>query len=347
LAAEGYGDYGEIQEYLDRAEQTIFAIGEQAGGASAVTLGSAISSAFKKLSARFESGRSCDGLETGFHRFDRILGGLRDGELTIVAARPGMGKTSFILNLAANVARPKRFEKTTDPNDRWEEPGVGVVIFSLEMPNEQLANRMLCCEAKVNIGKLNGGSAGVSDWRLLTITASEISPLPVWLRDAPGATLLDVRSLVRRIQASLSHRADGVRRLGLVIVDYLQLMRGSGKAGNREQEISELSRGLKGLAKEFSVPVIALSQLNRQVETRADKRPMISDLRESGAIEQDADNIVFLYRDEYYTKELCKCPGTVEVIVAKQRNGPTGMAMHKWSGEFTRFDNLPDGEFSE
>lgn len=261
-----------------------------------------------------------------------------------------MGKTSFVLNIAANVARPRPCEHAFDPNERWEEPGTGVAVFTLEMPNDQIGNRLLCCEARVEVSKIRGGALSLPDWSRLTMGASEISKLPIWIDDTPAISLLELRAKVRRKKAEFDRvGADGkhTQRLGLVIIDYLQLMSGRGNAGNREQEISEISRGLKALAKELDLPVIALSQLNRQVEARADKRPMISDLRESGAIEQDADNILFIYRDEYYTKALCKTPGIVELIIAKQRNGPTGTAMLRWEGSYTRFDQLPEGEYPE
>jgi replicative DNA helicase len=350
IAAEGYSYAGDVRLFLEQCEQKIYAIAHVPDKRGLTPLRDVIKASFEKISANANRAGAVFGLPTGFDRFDRVTSGLHDGELTIVAARPGMGKTSFVLNLAANVARPKPFVDPHDPNVRWSEPGVGVAIFTLEMPSEQIGNRILCCEGRVEVSKIRGGALGGEDWRRLTSQSIELYQLPVWIDDTSAISLLELRAKVRRQKAMWDQiGTDGkpTQRLGLVIIDYLQLMSGRGTAGNREQEISELSRGLKGLAKELGLPVVALSQLNRQVEARADKRPMISDLRESGAIEQDADNILFIYRDEYYTKALCKTPGVVELIVAKQRNGPTGTALLRWEGAYTRFDNLPEGEYPE
>jgi replicative DNA helicase len=217
------------------------------------------------------------------------------------------------------------------------------------MPREQLANRLVCAEAKVDVSKMRTGFLGPSDWNKLTMAASALGSLPIWIDDSPGLSLLELRSKVRRIQAEYDQRDDNgrkIRKLGCVIIDYLQLMKGRDGVSSREQEISEISRGLKGLAKELELPVIALSQLNRAVETRSEKskRPLISDLRESGAIEQDADNIVFIYRDDYYNPDTPE-PNIAEIIIAKQRNGPTGTVKVRFDKQWTKFDNLPDGEF--
>jgi replicative DNA helicase len=218
------------------------------------------------------------------------------------------------------------------------------------MPREQLAARLLSSEARVDMQKIRSGRMQREDWNKLTDAAARLGRLPLWLDDTPALTLLDLRAKIRRLQAEISRGSDGsmpAKKLGLVVIDYLQLMQGRRDAGSREQEISELSRGLKGLAKEMSVPVIALSQLNRAVETRAtkDKRPQLSDLRESGAIEQDADTIIFIYRDEYYFRD-SPDKGIAELIVAKQRNGPTGKVMVKFTSEYTRFDNLAQDEYN-
>jgi replicative DNA helicase len=255
------------------------------------------------------------------------------------------------LNLAVNVASPKGRESASDPNNRWEEPGIGVVVFSLEMPREQIANRMVCAEGKVDVGKVRQGFLGREDWNRLTQSASFLGRLPIWIDDSPGLGILELRAKVRRLQAEydrVDDQGNRKQRIGCVIVDYLQLMKGREGAQSREQEISEISRGLKGLAKELKLSVIALSQLNRQVETRSEKskRPQISDLRESGAIEQDADNICFIYRDEYYNKESVE-RNVAELIIAKQRNGPTGTAKVRFDAQYTRFDNLADGEYED
>jgi len=262
-----------------------------------------------------------------------------------------MGKTSLVLNMAVNVALPRR-RAVSDEGDPYaegdvEEPGDGVAFFSLEMPREQLASRLLAVEARVDVSRIRSGEMRREDWNKLTDAAARLGRLPIWLDDTPGLTLLDLRAKIRRLQADLK-RGDaygGTNKIGLVCVDYLQLMQGRRDAASREQEISELSRGLKQLAKEMGVPVMALSQLNRSVETRTtkDKRPQLSDLRESGAIEQDADTILFIYRDEDYFRD-SPDKGVAELIIAKQRNGPTGTVKVKFSAEYTRFDNLASDE---
>jgi replicative DNA helicase len=349
VAAEGYLDYGEAQQFIDSAEQSIYNLARSAESSSVERLRDVVIKAFKKLNEAVKRGDRITGISTGFERYDRKTAGLHDGDLTIVAARPGMGKTSFVLNVAVNAASPK--SRNNDPNAE-EEEGTGVAVFSLEMPREQLANRMVCSEARVDVSKLRTGFLDRTDWEKLTRAASFLTSLPVWIDDSPGLGLLELRAKVRRLQAEYDKVDDTgkkIRRLGLVIIDYLQLMKGRDGVNSREQEISEISRGLKGLAKELSLPVIALSQLNRAVETRGDKskRPMISDLRESGAIEQDADNICFIYRDDYYNHEESAEPNVAELIIAKQRNGPTGTCKVRFDREYTRFDNLAEGEFEE
>jgi replicative DNA helicase len=351
VAAQGYVDYGEAQEFIDQAEQQIYEIARTPETSSVEKLLSVMKRAFKQIQDASSRGDRITGISTGFERYDKLTAGLHDGDLTIVAARPGMGKTSYVLNVAANVARPKRRVLASDPNEQWEEPGVGCVVFSLEMPREQIANRMVCCEGRVDVGKVRQGYLGREDWNNLTRAASELGRLPIWIDDSPGLSILELRAKVRRLQAEfdrLDDQGNRTQRIGLVVVDYLQLMRGREGAQSREQEISEISRGLKALAKELKLPVIALSQLNRAVETRSEKskRPQISDLRESGAIEQDADNICFIYRDDYYNPESPE-KNVAELIVAKQRNGPTGTAKVRFAREYTRFDNLAEGEFED
>jgi len=264
-----------------------------------------------------------------------------------------MGKTAFVLNMAVNVATPRRV-KASDSSDLLgagdiEQPGWGVGVFSLEMPREQLASRLLGGEARVDVSRLRSGNIRQDDWIKLTEAAAKIERLPIWLDDTPALGLLDLRAKIRRLKADIERRSEdapAAQGLGLVVIDYLQLMQGRRDANSREQEISELSRGLKQLAKEMSIPVLALSQLNRSVETRStDKRPQLSDLRESGAIEQDADAIFFIYRDEYYRREQSDEPGIAEIIIAKQRNGPTGVIKLRFTSEFTRFDNLATDEY--
>jgi replicative DNA helicase len=350
VVAQGYGGYGEAQHFIDGAEQAVYDIARTEQSNTVRTMKELVRDAFERIDRAAKRGVRLTGTPTGFDRYDRLTSGLHDGELTIVAARPGMGKTSLVLNMAVNVASPQQYEKADDPNDRWEEPGHGVVVFSLEMPREQLVQRMLCSEARVDVGRLRTGMLSPSDWDKLTPAASHLSSLSIWIDDSPALGILELRSKVRRLQAEVDRvdpeSGEKKRRLGLVIVDYLQLMRGRENAASREQEISEISRGLKQLSKELSIPVIALSQLNRAVETRSEKskRPQLSDLRESGAIEQDADNICFIYRDEYYNKESAD-RNVAELIIAKQRNGPVDTVRVRWDPSFTRFDNLAEGEY--
>ncbi|WP_394820622.1 replicative DNA helicase [Pendulispora albinea] len=353
VAAQGYIDYGDAQQYIDGAEQSVYELSRTSESSSVEKLISVMKKSFKQLTDAMQRGDRITGISTGFTRYDRLTAGLHPGDLTIVAARPGMGKTSFVLNVAVNAASPKGRELENDPNQRWEQEGAGVAVFSLEMPREQLANRMVCSEGKVDVSKVRSGFLGQQDWNRLTQAAAFLGSLPIWIDDSPSLSILELRAKVRRLQAEYDRDPDdngrGARKIGLVVIDYLQLMKGRDGVSSREQEISEISRGLKGLAKELKVPVIALSQLNRAVETRSEKskRPQISDLRESGAIEQDADNICFIYRDDYYNKEGSTEPKVAELIIAKQRNGPTGTVKVRFDHEYTRFDNLAEGEYED
>ncbi len=351
VAAQGYVDYGLAQAFIDDAEQSIYQIARTQESVSTERLLDVVKKSFKQLSDAMARGERTTGVPTGFDRYDRLTAGLHEGDLSIIAARPGMGKTSFVLNLATNVATPRQRENVNKPDEKFEEPGRGVVIFTLEMPREQIGNRMVCAEAKVDVSKIRTGFLSPQDWSKLTQAASFLGGLPVWVDDSPGINILELRAKVRRLQAEFDRFDETgrpIRKIGLVVVDYLQLMRGREGLNSREQEISEISRGLKGLAKELKVSVIALSQLNRAVETRSEKskRPQLSDLRESGAIEQDADNICFIYRDDYYNPDTDQ-KGIAELIIAKQRNGPTGTAKVRFDREYTRFDNLPDGEYQD
>ncbi|MCK6593124.1 MAG: replicative DNA helicase [Polyangiaceae bacterium] len=356
VAAEGYGDIGPTQDFIDGAEQAIYELARTAQTNSAQPLSQVLKAAFEQITAAAERGDRITGISTGYEKLDAKTAGLHDGDLTIVAARPGMGKTSFVLNLGVNVASPRSVAQPGPGEsghgiERYE-PGFGVCVFSLEMPREQLATRMVCSEGRVDLGKLRQGFLQPDDWRRLTEAASYLSSLPIWIDDTPALGILELRAKVRRIQAEYNRPATATspeRRVGLVVVDYLQLMKGRDGVNSREQEISEISRGMKQLAKELRVPVIALSQLNRAVETRTtkDKRPQLSDLRESGAIEQDADTIVFIYRDEYYNPETTNAKGIAELIIAKQRNGPTGKVLVRFAASCTRFDNLAAGDYPE
>ncbi len=309
---------GEIdaQQTLESAEEAIFHLGKFRTSRSLTALGGVVAGVLDDLKLRYENPTDVTGVTTGFRDLDKMLAGLQRTDLLIVAARPSMGKTAFALNLCANAAM---------------KGGAKTAFFSLEMGNEQLASRMLASEARVGGGRVRTGRLREDDWPAIYQAGANLHAAPIHLDDTPGITLQELRGKCRRLQAE--------RGLDLVIVDYLQLMRGTGKEQSREQEISGISRGLKGLAKELNIPVIALSQLNRGVESRADKRPMMSDLRESGAIEQDADVIMFLYRDEVYNPETDD-KGIGEVLIRKQRNGSTGEVRLAWRSDFTRFENL-------
>ena len=353
-AAEGYGDVGDTQKFIDDAEQSIYELARTPETTTVLPLKDVLTTAFKQISAAAERGDKITGTSTGFPDLDKKTAGLHRGDLTIVAARPGMGKTSFVLNMAANVAQPVHVQPgpTEEGYGVPPTPGHGVAVFSLEMPKEQLATRMVCSEARVDLGRLRQGFLTKEDWANLTQGAAVLANLPIWIDDSPSLGILELRAKVRRLQAELSRSnkvADPEHGLGLVIIDYLQLMTGRKGVNSREQEISEISRGLKALAKELMVPVVALSQLNRGVETRGgkDKRPMLSDLRESGAIEQDADTIIFIYRDEYYNRESTNEAGIAELIISKQRNGPTGTIKLRFVANCTRFENLAPGEYEQ
>lgn len=351
-AAEGRFDVGDAGEFIKSVAEQVDDIaqgGEQRG--QLVPAGDALKAAFGQIVAAAERGDRILGIPTGYDRLDAKIAGLNDGDLLIVAARPGLGKTSFVLNVAVNVAspRPVRVPATeVRPAHERHEPGVGVCVFSLEMPREQLATRMACSEGRVDLGRVRQGHLHGDDWRKLTEAASYLASIPVWIDDTPAIGLLELRAKVRRQQALFDRPEtdrEPARRVGLIVVDYLQLMKGREDVHSREQEISEISRGLKALAKELKVPVIALSQLNRAVESRGkDKRPQLSDLRESGAIEQDADTVIFLYRDDYYNHETSDMKGIAELIIAKQRNGPTGKVKVRFTASCTRFDNLEPGD---
>jgi len=287
FAAQGYGDCGEVQAFIDEAEQAVFDIARIPESTAVRPVREAIHGAFNILSEAAKRGQGITGIPTGFDKLDRKCAGLHKGDLYIVAGRPGMGKTAFVLNMAVNVASPRRV-KSADASDLLgagdiEQPGWGVGVFSLEMPREQLASRLLGGEARVDVGRLRSGNIRQDDWIKLTEAAARIERLPIWLDDTPALGLLELRAKIRRLKADIERRTeDGppAQELGLVVIDYLQLMQGRRNAASREQEISELSRGLKQLAKEMQLPVLALSQLNRSVETRStDKRPQLSDLR--------------------------------------------------------------------
>ena len=316
IISQGYGDAGNVDDFLDRAEHSIFEISEDRVRPSFYPIKDIIKASFKTIEKLYEKHQLITGVPTGFTRLDELTSGLQPSELIIIAGRPSMGKTAFALNIAQHAAI---------------EAHVPAAVFSLEMAKEQLALRMLCSEAKVDAHRLRGGFLSESDWPKLTRAAGNLSEAPIFIDDTAALTALEMRAKSRRLRAE--------RNLGLIIVDYLQLMRGRADSDTREQEISDISRSLKALAKELNVPVVALSQLNRRVEERGDKHPQLADLRESGAIEQDADVIIFLYREEVYNKSEDK-KGKAEIIIGKQRNGPTDKFELAFLDKYTCFENL-------
>ena len=316
----------DIDELLDRAEKSIFEIAQGKIKESFVSMKNIVGHSFAIVERLYEKKEMVTGLATGFVDLDERTSGFQQSDLIIIAGRPSMGKTAFCLNIASYAAIEK---------------GKAVAVFSLEMSKEQLVLRMLGSESRVDAHKLRTGHLSERDWTPLSNAAGRLAEAPIFIDDTAAISVLEMRAKARRLKAD--------QGLDLIIVDYLQLMRGRGNEGSREQEISNISRSLKALAKELQVPVVALSQLNRAVETRPgkEKRPMLADLRESGAIEQDADVILFIYRDEVYNK--CECPydgeclcgrrGVAEVIIGKQRNGPIGKVDLTFVNRYTRFEN--------
>ena len=306
------------QEVLSSAEQKVFKIAEQGrrGRADFVTLREAMKDAFQILQERYENQGNVTGLPTGFHDLDEMTAGLQPSDLIILAARPAMGKTTLALNIAEfGAIKTKK----------------AVAVYSMEMSASQLAFRLISSIGRVNATRLRTGQLEDEDWSRVNMAIKMLSEVKVFIDDTPALSPDVLRSKARRIKRE--------HDLGLIVIDYLQLMQVPGTGENRATEISEISRSLKALAKELNVPVVALSQLNRGLESRTDKRPVMADLRESGAIEQDADIIMFIYRDEYYHKDSAD-KGLAEVIIGKQRSGPTGTIKLKFFGEYTRFDNL-------
>lgn len=327
--AKGY-TVEDASAYLSELDVELSAAARSEGERAAAKVGEVLRAVMVERVEATNAGRRTSGRPTGFVDYDKKTSGLHSGDLTVLAARPGVGKTSFALAVAMGVASPIGDVRAE-----------GVAVFSLEMPKEQLAIRMACTEAGVDLGRWRSGDMSHADWRSMSEAAPRIDALPIVLDDSAGMTMDVMRGKVAREKARFERA--GIQ-LGLVVVDYIQLMSARHRGQNREQEVSEISRGLKQLAKDARVPVLALSQLNRGVESRTDKRPLLSDLRESGAIEQDADNIVFLYRDDYYNPN-SKDRGVAELIVAKQRNGPTGTVRVRFVSSYTRFENLASGDW--
>jgi len=320
ISGMSYEGAEEAEFVLDKAEKTIFDIIERRSTQGFTHIKDVLLETFNRLEELYNSKSPITGVPTGFTDLDMKTAGLQNSDLILIAARPGMGKTAMALNIAQYAAVQKH---------------VPVALFNLEMSKDQLVNRMLCSEVMVDSHKMRTGKLDDEDWKKIARALGPLSEAPIYIDDTPGLTVMDIRAKCRRLKLE--------KKLGLVVIDYLQLMRGRGKTENRQQEVSEISRSLKILAKELNVPVVTMSQLSRGPESRTDHRPMLSDLRESGAIEQDADIVMFLYRDDYYNPDSDK-KNIAEVIVAKHRNGSTGTVYLKWFDKYTKFANLGKDE---
>lgn len=312
----GYEGAEEVDVILDRAEKEIFEISQKRNTKGFVSLRSILVETFERIEKLYESKGGVTGLPTGYPDLDRITAGFQPSDLIILAARPSMGKTTFALNLASYAA---------------VELKIPAIIFSLEMSKEQLALKLLCSEAGVDNQRIRTGALRDDDWPRLSHALGRLSDATLFIDDSPGISAIEIRAKARRIKAE--------HGLGLIIIDYLQLMQSRSRSENRQQEVSEISRSLKALARELDVPVVALSQLSRAVEQRADKRPGLADLRESGSLEQDADIVAFLYREDYYNPETDR-KNITELIIAKQRNGPVGSVDFYFQKEFSKFQSL-------
>jgi len=322
IITNSYEDRTDVETLLDEAERAIFQISQNRVRPSFYPIRDIVKESFRTIEKLYEKKELVTGVPSGFKELDQRTAGFQHSDLIIVAGRPSMGKTALCLNLAQYAAIEKR---------------IPVAIFSLEMSKEQLVIRLLCSEANVEGTRLRTGFLTESDWPRLTLAAGNLSDAPIYIDDTPALTVLELRAKARRLQAE--------HGLGMVVIDYLQLMRGRARVESRQQEISEISRSLKALAKELNIPLIAVSQLSRRAEERQGMRPQLADLRESGAIEQDADLILFLYRDEVYNRaEDNPNRGKAEVIIGKQRNGPTGKVELAFLDKFTTFKDLYKGE---
>jgi replicative DNA helicase len=317
IAQDGYNREDEVNALLSEAEKNILAVAQRKNAGAFHNIKDVLVRTYDNIELLNNRKGDITGIATGFSELDRMTAGFQRNDLIIVAARPSVGKTAFALNIAQNVAT-----KT----------GENVAIFSLEMGAEQLVMRMICAEGNINAQNLRTGSLTDEDWGKLTMAMGSLSNAGIYIDDTPGVRIGDIRSKSRRLKQE--------QGLGMILIDYLQLIQGNGRPGeNRQQEVSEISRSLKALARELEIPVIALSQLSRGVEQRQDKRPMMSDIRESGSIEQDADIVAFLYRDDYYDKET-ENKNIIEIIIAKQRNGPVGTVQLAFVKEYNKFVNL-------
>lgn len=326
ITTAGY-DLAPSAESLEKAEKLIFDISSKKTSSDLIPINNLVSDVYEQISDRYKNKDKKSGVETGFYDLDEMTNGFQKGNLIILAARPAMGKTAFALNIAQNAAL--RYNKT-------------IAIFSLEMSKDELVQRLMCSEAEVESQRLRSGNMQASDWEKLVDAMNVLDSAPIYIDDTPGCSLTDIRAKCRRL-------AMADKNLSMVIIDYLQLMETSGRETDRNQQISQISRGLKILAKELNIPIIALSQLSRATEQRQDKRPIMSDLRDSGSIEQDADIVMFIYRGEYYASkaqtgeeeaaEIAKNKGEAEIIIAKQRSGPTGTVELLFQNTITKFKN--------
>jgi replicative DNA helicase len=317
IAKRCFDDQGNVDDVIDFAERSIFEVSEKKSKREFYSISEIIESSIDALEERQGNKTLVTGVPTGFTKLDEKTAGFQNSDLIIIAGRPSMGKTALALNIARNAA--------VDSN-------IPAAIFSLEMSMEQLTMRMLTSEARIDSSRLRGGFLSQDDWRRITDAAGTLTNAPIYIDDSPAISAMEIRAKARRLKMD--------KDIGLIIIDYLQLMRTRGTAERRDLEISEISRSLKALAKELNIPVVALSQLNRMLEQRTDKRPKLSDLRESGALEQDADVVAFIYRDELYNDdENNPKKGTAEILIRKQRNGPTGNIILTFVNEYTRFEN--------
>ena len=310
-----YNNQDDVEKVIDVAEQKIFDLAEKKSSSDFEPLSDILERGFEQIETLFNNKGEVTGVGSGFKDLDDLTSGFQKGDMILIAARPSMGKTTFALNIAEHAALRE---------------GKSVVIFSLEMSKEQLAYKLLCSEANVDMLKLRTGNLEDKDWENIARASGPLSSAKIYIDETAGVSIMEMRSKCRRLKIEYG--------IDLILIDYLQLMSGSGEE-SRQQEVSEISRNIKAIAKEMQCPVIALSQLSRAPEQRADHRPMLSDLRESGSIEQDADLVMFLYRDEYYNKETEE-KNVAECIIAKQRNGPVGNVKLAWIGQFSKFGNL-------
>jgi replicative DNA helicase len=318
----GYSVPEDVSKALDRAESLVYEVNERRVTDSTQKLSSLLSENLDRLEQLYERGDAITGTPTGYIDLDHLLSGLQPSSLVVVGARPAMGKTSFALGMIAHAAL-----EATNPSP--------VLFFSLEMSNLELSQRLLCAEARVDSTRVRNGQLQSDDWQKISRAMGRLAEAPIWIDDNPNLTIMEIRAKARRLKSQ-------VGSLGAIVIDYLQLMSGRASAENRQVEVSELSRGLKILARELETPVVALSQLSRGLEMRADKRPMLADLRESGSIEQDSDVVMFIYREEIYDPKP-ENAGQAEIIVAKHRSGPTGVVQLAFLPQYTRFANMARG----